>query len=162
MPDMVEDRKVFLGELKSEFATQAAGSVDLQALLERLVEELEASVGTIHGVEPSGNLVLLAGLGLGEEMIARVKTIPPGKGLAGLAAQRLAPVDLCNLQTDTSGQAKPAAKQTGAAASIAIPMLVDGKLRGVLGIALPVEHEFDEGEKQFLLDLAATVGTVMA
>jgi L-methionine (R)-S-oxide reductase len=162
MADMVEDRKQFLGELKTEFATQTPGSVDLQALLTRLVEELEASVGTIHGVEASGNLLLLAGLGLGEEMTARVKVIPPGKGLAGLAAQRLAPVDLCNLQTDTTGQAKPAAKQTGAAASIAIPMLVDGKLRGVLGIALPVEHDFDAGEKQFLLDLAATVGTIMA
>ena len=130
-------------------------------MLERLVEELEANVGTIHGVEASGNLILLASLGLGEEMTARVKVIPPGKGLAGLAAQRLAPVDICNLQTDATGQAKPAAKQTGALASIAVPMLVEGKLRGVLGIALSEEHEFDEGEKQFLLDLAATVGTVM-
>jgi L-methionine (R)-S-oxide reductase len=162
MADMVEDRKQFLGELKTEFSSQPPGSVDMQALLERLVEELEASVGTIHGVEASGNLILLAALGLGEEMTARVKHIPPGKGLAGLAALRLAPVDICNLQTDTTGQAKPAAKQTGALASIAIPMVVDGKLRGVLGIALSEEHEFDDSEKQFLLDLAATVGTVMA
>ncbi len=161
MPDMIEDRKQFLAELKTDLASQTAGSVDLQALLERLIDGLEASVGTIHGVEPSGNLTMLASRGLNEEMTSRVQRIPPGKGLAGLAAQRLEPVDLCNLQTDTSGQAKPAAKQTGAAASIAVPMLVDGKLRGVLGIALAEEHTFDEGEKQFLLDLAATVGTVV-
>ncbi|CAN5174814.1 hypothetical protein BH10PLA2_BH10PLA2_15940 [soil metagenome] len=162
MADMVEDRKQFLSELQGEFSNQARGGVDMPVLLERLLEELEATVGTIHGVEASGDLVLLAAIGLGDEITARVQRIPPGKGLAGLAAQRLVPVDVCNLQTDTSGQAKPAAKQTGALASIAVPMLVDGQLRGVLGIALTEEHQFDESEKQFLLDLAATVGTVMA
>jgi L-methionine (R)-S-oxide reductase len=162
MPDMIEDRKQFLGELKHDLAEQSPGTVPMQPLLERILDGLEASVGTIHGVLPSGDLTLLASRGLNKEMMSRVLLIPPGKGLAGLAAQRLAPVDICNLQTDTTGQAKPAAKQTGAAASIAIPMLVNGKLHGVLGIALAEEHTFDESEKQFLLDLAAAVGTVVA
>lgn len=162
MPDVTEDRKAFLSELKRDLASQAPGAVPMQPLLDRLLEGLEAPVGTIHGVEAGGDLILLAARGLDPELTSRVQRIPPGKGLAGLAAQRLAPVDVCNLQTDTSGQAKPAARQTGALASIAIPMLVDGKLRGVLGIALTEEHEFDEGEKQFLLELAATTGTVVA
>jgi signal transduction protein with GAF and PtsI domain len=162
MPDVTEDRKAFLSEIRRDLAEQTPGAVALQPLLERLLAGLEASVGTIHGVEPSGDLILLASRGLDPELTNRVQRIPPGKGLAGLAALRLAPVDVCNLQTDTSGQAKPAAKQTGAAASIAIPMLVDGKLRGVLGIALTEEHDFDEDEKQFLLDLAAVTGTVVA
>ena len=162
MPDMKADRAIFLDELKRDLALQARGSVDLQALLERMLEGLEAPVGTIHGVEPSGDLVLLAARGLDPELTRKVQRIPPGKGLAGLAAQKRAPIDVCNLQTDTSGQAKPAARQTGALASIAVPMLVEGELRGVLGIALIEEHEFDEGEKQFLLDLAATTGTVVA
>ena len=42
---------------------------------------------------------------------------------------------ICNLQTDTSGQAKPGARATGMEGSVAVPMLVDGDLRGVLGIA---------------------------
>jgi L-methionine (R)-S-oxide reductase len=162
MPDVNANRTLFLSDLKRDLAPQARGTVDLQTLLERVLEGLEASVGTIHGVEPSGDLILLASRGLDGELTGRVQRIPPGKGLAGLAAQRLAPVDLCNLQTDTSGQAKPAARQTGAAASIAIPMLVNGELRGVLGIALSEAHEFDEGEKQFLLELAAATGTVVA
>src|SRR5580692_2675045 len=152
MADMVEDRTLFLEELKRELAPQARGTVDLQALLERMLEALEAPVGTIHGVEPSGDLIMLASRGLDPELTSKVQRIPPGKGLAGLAAQKRAPVDVCNLQTDTSGQAKPAARQTGALASIAVPMLVDGELRGVLGIALVEEHEFDEGEKKFLLE----------
>jgi GAF domain-containing protein len=161
MSDMAEDRKAFLIELRRDLAQQMPGALAMQDLLERVLEGLEAPIGTIHGVEPSGHLVLLASRGLDDELKKRVEHIPPGKGLAGLAAQRLAPVDICNLQTDTSGQAKPAAKQTGAAASIAIPMLVGGTLRGVLGIALSEPHEFNEGEKQFLLDLAAVTGTVV-
>ncbi len=162
MSDMIADRASFLDELKRDLAPHARGKVDLQALLERLLENLEADVGTIHGIEPGGDLVLLAARGLDPELTGRVQRIPPGKGLAGLAAQKRAPVEVCNLQTDTSGQAKPAARQTGAGGSIAVPMLVDGELRGVLGIALIEAHEFDEGEKQFLLELAAATGTVVA
>jgi L-methionine (R)-S-oxide reductase len=162
MSDVIANRTQFLGELKRDLTPQARGTVDLQALLERMLDSLDAHVGTIHGVESSGDLVLLASRGLDPELAGRVQRIPPGKGLAGLAAQKRAPVDVCNLQTDTSGQAKPAARQSGAAASIAVPMLVDGELRGVLGIALAEAHEFDEGEKQFLLELAAATGTVVA
>ena len=78
MPDMIEDRKQFLDELKRDLASQTAGSVDLQALLERLVEGLEASVGTLHGVEPSGNLSMLASRGLNEEMTSRVQPFQAG------------------------------------------------------------------------------------
>ena len=160
---METDRAEFLAELRGEFADKARGGVDLDALLERILENLDADVGTIHGVEKAtGELVMLAARGLPDELAGKVQRIPVGKGLAGLAALRLAPVDVCNLQTDQSGQAKPAARSAGVAGSIAVPMLVGGELRGVLGIALSEPHEFDEGEKQFLLELAAVIGTIVA
>ena len=87
-----------------------------------------------------------------------VATVPVGKGIAGLAAQNREPVSLCNLQTDTSGQARPAAKATGMEGSVAVPMLVGGDLRGVLGVAKASAHDWSDGEKALLLAIAARLG----
>jgi hypothetical protein len=40
---------------------------------------------------------------------------------------------MCNLQIDDSGVARPAAKETKVEGSIAVPMLLEGKLYGTLG-----------------------------
>ena len=78
-----------------------------------------------------------------------------GKGIAGAAAQRLEPVELCNLQTDTSGVAKPGAKQTNVQGSLAVPALHQGQLYGTLGVGMQTPHDFSESEKQRLLRFAA-------
>ena len=88
----------------------------------------------------------------------QVQRIPIGKGMAGLAAQRRECVSICNLQTDGSGAAKPAARLTGMEGAIAVPMLVNGELRGVLGVAKPTAYEFSESEKSLLLHIAMLIG----
>jgi signal transduction protein with GAF and PtsI domain len=109
----------------------------------------------------SGMLKLRAHRGLPEALLARVQLIPIGKGMAGLAAERREPVQVCNLQTDTSGAAKPAAKETGMEGSLAVPMLLDERVRGVLGVAKPVACEFSEAEIVALLQIASVVGTFL-
>jgi len=88
----------------------------------------------------------------------RVRRIPIGKGMAGLAAERREPVQMCNLQTDTSGDAKPGAKLTQMKGSIAVPMIVNDELVGVLGVAKPEEYEFTENEIAELTSIAADIG----
>ena len=78
--------------------------------------------------------------------------------MAGLAAERRATVQVCNLQTDTSGVAKPAAKETKMEGSLAVPILDSEDLRGVLGVAKPEAYEFDEGETAALQQAAAAIG----
>lgn len=115
--------------------------------------------GTIHRFdEPSRLLHLVAQRGIPDAILDRVRTIPVGKGMAGIAAERREPVQVCNLQTDDSGVAKPAAKLTGVEGSIAVPMLVDGQLRGVLGVAKPHAYDFTAAEQALLLQVAATIG----
>jgi signal transduction protein with GAF and PtsI domain len=87
-----------------------------------------------------------------------IDTVPIGKGIAGLAAERCAPVSLCNLQTDTSGQARPDAKTTGMEGTLAVPMLVDGELCGVLGIAKAEAHDWSDAEKAELMEIASRLG----
>jgi putative methionine-R-sulfoxide reductase with GAF domain len=103
-------------------------------------------------------LRLLAQRGIPDTIRDRVEVIPIGKGMAGLAAERRQPVQVCNLQTDTSGVAKPGARETRMEGAIAVPMLAAGTVCGVLGVAKPVVHEFSAAETALLQAVADDVG----
>lgn len=76
-----------------------------------------------------------------------VRTIPKGKGMAGLAWERDQPVHTCNLKDDTSGDVRPGAKAVDANAAVAIPIHdARGAFRGVVGIAYMGERAISEGE----------------
>ena len=93
--------------------------------------------------------------GLPPFILEKVQVIPIGKGMAGIAAERKEPVQVCNLQTDDSGVARPSAKMTQMEGSIATPMLVDGNVLGVLGIAKPTAYDFSSDESELLLAIGA-------
>ena len=78
--------------------------------------------------------------------------------MAGIAAERREPVEICNLQTDESGVARPAARETKVEGSIAVPMILDGVLYGTFGIAKPVPYDFTKEE---ISELSA-IGTEMS
>ncbi len=118
--------------------------------------------GTVHRFDSAARLLrLVACRGIPEAIRGRIEQIPIGKGMAGLAAERLEPVQVCNLQTDDSGVAKPAARLTGMEGSIAVPMLVDGRLCGVLGVAKPTAYEFSADERHVLLAVASELAGMM-
>lgn len=130
-----------------------------QSALDLILAEFKCPVGTIHRLnEPDGLLHLLVRRGIPDAILDRVNRIPVGKGMAGLAAERRECVEVCNLQTDTSGDAKPGAKMTGMEGSIAVPMLIGGRVVGVLGVAKPTAYTFTEVERHELLAVAAALG----
>lgn len=132
---------------------------DAQAVLDESIRAFGCQAGTVHWLDAQdGMLKLAAHRNLPPPIVQIVATVPVGKGIAGLAAQNREPVSLCNLQTDTSGQARPAAKTTGMEGSIAVPMLVAGELHGVLGVAMAAAHEWTDAEKSLLLAIAAKLG----
>ncbi len=131
----------------------------LETVLDRILERFDCAVGTVHELNRSDGLLhLRAHRGLPEVLLDRVSKIPIGKGMAGLAAQRREPVQVCNLQTDDSGAARPGAKQTQMEGSIALPMLCGDVLYGSLGVAKPVPYEFTPEETETLLALASRIG----
>ena len=133
---------------------------NLLQVLELVLAHFNCTTGTIHGLDPkSGLLILLAQRGIPEVIMDKVARIPIGKGMAGIAAERKQPVQVCNLQTDASGIAKPAAKETRMEGSVAVPMLMEKTiLRGVLGVAKPVAYEFTAAEQQLLLQIGELTG----
>ena len=138
---------------------QALQARDAQAVLDESIRAFGCQAGTVHWLDAqSGMLKLAAHRNIPPPIVQIVATVPVGKGIAGLAAQNREPVSLCNLQTDTSGKARPAAKTTGMEGSIAVPMLVAGELCGVLGVAKAAAHDWSDAEKSLLLAIAAKLG----
>lgn len=127
--------------------------------LREIIRHFQAQAGTIHWLDlQTGLLTLAAHQNIPPQIAEIVGTVPIGKGIAGLAAQKREPIALCNLQTDTSGQARPAAKSTGMEGSLAVPMLVEGELRGVLGVAKAEAHDWTPEEKSLLMLYASQLG----
>ena len=130
-----------------------ASRTDATRALELILDSLGCETGTIHRLGDDGMLHLEAWAGqIPEQLLPVIRTIPVGKGIAGLAVERCEPVDLCNLQTDQSGDARPGAKQTGARGSLCVPMMRDGEAVGALGVATASERRFTESETQTLLE----------
>jgi signal transduction protein with GAF and PtsI domain len=131
----------------------------LEDALQRTLAFFDCQAGTWH-VLRDGALQLAAACHIPPPVLALVQTVPIGKGIAGLAAERLEPISLCNLQTDTSGQARPAAKGTGMEGSLAVPALdASGQLFGVLGIAKAQAHDWNDSEKAAVTAAAALLAS---
>ncbi len=125
-------------------------------VLAQVTQHFDCPVGTVHMLDSSdGMLHLRAQLGLPPFVLDKVQVIPVGKGMAGIAAERKEPVQVCNLQTDKSGVARPGAKMTQMEGSLAAPMLVDGEVRGVIGVAKPSAYDFSSDETELLLAVGA-------
>ena len=129
------------------------------AILGRLLQHFDCVVGTVHLLDAGdGLLKLRAHQGLPPPVVDKVAVIPIGKGMAGIAAERREPVQVCNLQTDASGVVREGAKMTRMEGSLAVPMLDGKRLCGVLGVAKPVEYEFTAAQTEALM----AVGQVLA
>lgn len=135
-----------------------APNPDWQSVLDAAIADFSGSTGTLHRLDPSDNLLkLVVQRGVPEQIMPMITSIPIGKGIAGAAAERLEPVELCNLQADLGGVAKAGARATNVKGSLAVPCLHDGRLRGTLGIGLLTPHDFTESEKARLLDMGRLV-----
>jgi L-methionine (R)-S-oxide reductase len=149
-------------ELQGRLSQLEAGDTGLQTALEFVLEQLGCMAGTIHSFEAKSSMLCLrARRNIPDALLPRIQQIPIGKGMAGLAAERGEPVQVCNLQTDTSGVAKPGAKETGMEGSIALPIRFEGRMLGVLGVAKPTIYEFKKEEIALLMDLAEVIGEFM-
>ena len=130
----------------------------LDTVLACVCNRFGCSLGTLHLFDADGLMHLRAERNLPAVVRDKVRSIPIGKGMAGLAAERRQPVQVCNLQTDTSGVARPDARLTRMEGSIACPLLDGERLAGVIGIAKPVAYDFTKAETALLL----AIGTQLA
>jgi hypothetical protein len=125
---------------------RAMTDAELEQWLRGFITRNGGVAGTIH-LRDSGDLALKAAVNIPPKVAEIVRTIPKGKGMAGLAWERNEPVHTCNLKDDTSGDVRPGAKAVDANAAVAIPIhATDGGIRGVVGIAYMGERDITENE----------------
>jgi len=95
--------------------------------------------------------------GLPPQLLETVKTIPVGKGIAEQVVAQNRPVTICNLQTDTSGAAKPGAKQTGVGGALCVPIRRSDEIVGTLGIGTVRQYEFTPDETRELEEIGRAI-----
>ena len=135
-----------------------AASIDWSQLLSDTIAAFGCTTGTIHTLDEETQLLMLrAQQGIPDFLLPKMSQIPIGKGMAGIAAERREAVEMCNLQTDESGIARPSAKETKVEGSLAAPMLLNGELYGVIGIAKPVPYDFSENEISELMKIGEAI-----
>jgi len=135
----------------------------LEQVLRDTLAKFDSETGTIHRLhEPTQLLRLVAQVGLPPQLLDIVTIIPVGKGIAGETAQKNRPVTICNLQTDTSGVAKPGAKQTGVGGALCVPIRSGDKIVGTFGIGTKREYEYSAAEINALQDIANSLAAQLA
>lgn len=126
----------------------------LEKTLRETLAQFNSETGTIHKLhEPTQLLRLAAQVGLPPQLQDVVAVIPPGKGIAGQVVVQNKPVTICNLQTDSSGVAKPGAKQTGVGGALCVPIRSGDKIVGTLGIGTAREYEYTDEETRQLEEI---------
>ena len=123
-----------------------------RALLERVRELLTVDTAAILLLEPDGTrLVARAARGL-EEEVERGVRIPVGGGFAGRIAAEGRPVFLPHV--DHSTVLNPILLEKGIRSMLGVPLLVEGRVIGVLHVGTLTPREFT-AEDTALLELAA-------
>ena len=150
-------------ELHEQVEALLAGGQPREIVLEQslrlVLAGFHSETGTIHRLDGENQLLYLAAqVGLPPQILEVVKTIPVGKGIAGQVVLQNKPVTICNLQTDTSGVAKPGAKQTGVGGALCVPVRNGEKIIGTLGIGTIRQHEFTPDETRELEAVARLLG----
>lgn len=128
---------------------------DMDHALQHAIEKLCADSGTIH-LRDADELILhlVASHNVPDSLIAAIREIPWGKGIAGLAAQNSEPVDYDNLQSSTSPEVHAEAKATGTEGAIVVPMMHGNEVMGTIGIGCRTERSFTASEIRWLMDFA--------
>lgn len=136
----------------------AAADSDNDALAV-IIAALGADSGTIHYIGHDGLLHLAAAsAGMPDAVLSIIRTIPVGKGMAGLAVERRRPVTACNIQSDSSGDVRPGARATDMAGAIVVPIFSGDEVVGALGVANRTERAFSESERAKLTELGRSLG----
>ena len=131
---------------------------DWQSVLDVVIANFGCTTGTLHQLDPQTKLLtLVAQRGIPPHLMSVIEKIPIGKGIAGAAAERLEPVELCNLQADLGGVAKAGARATNVQGSLAVPCLLGDELRGTLGVGMMTPHDFTDEEKARMMEIGRAV-----
>jgi signal transduction protein with GAF and PtsI domain len=146
-----------IAQILSTAATTDAG---IEAALDAILAATETTCGTVHLVQADGaTLRLVAARQIPPPVLEKIRIIPIGKGMAGVAFESKQPVTTCNLQQDDAGGViRQGARATGVQGALALPLLRGADAVGVLGVATREPRDFSRAE----IDRLLAIGRALA
>lgn len=128
----------------------------LQLVAREMVRALHAVSGSLVLINPTNNfLEILAAEGLSEEMV-RLR-LRPGQGLTGWVARTGRPARVGDVNSDP----RYVSVRTGIRSELAVPLEVNGEVRGVLNVDSDRPDAFNEADQQWLEQLAVQAARVV-
>nr|WP_247663164.1 phosphoenolpyruvate--protein phosphotransferase [Shewanella sp. MMG014] len=154
--------KIVLNTLRD--ITQAvAGASSLESALTQLVSQTKLAMQTqccsVYILEQQ-HLVLSATDGLAVAAINFVK-MPLSEGLVGLAAEKEEAVNLADAKTHPRFKFFPEVEEEEYRAFLAVPIIFQKQVVGVIVVQQPQPRQFSENEEAFLMTLAAQLAVVI-
>jgi L-methionine (R)-S-oxide reductase len=135
-----------------------SGTASQQSWLEHFIRRHGGVAGSLHLRSGPDELTLAAAVNIPEKVQQVVRTVPRGKGMAGLALERNAAISSCNIQTDKTGDVRPGARAVDAQAGVALPVhSPNGEVRAVVGIAFSNERDISDDELATLAEAASSL-----
>jgi PAS domain S-box-containing protein len=124
----------------------------LSELLQRIWTALDVDSVAILILDETGEaLVTRAALGLEEEVTQGIR-VPLGRGFAGRIAAERRPIVLTNIRE--ADIASPVLRAAGMHALLGVPLLIEGRVMGVLHAGTRRQREFSDAEIQLLQRVA--------
>lgn len=125
----------FCDEIKALLAGTRDSRAALSEALGVILAHFNSETGTIHLLDRDRRVLLLAAQSeVPSSLLDIVRVIPVGKGIACETVLRGAPVNICNLEHDATGVARPSAKKTGVRGSLCVPLRDENHIVGTIGI----------------------------
>ena len=122
----------------------------LAELLERVTDILEADTAAVLLVEDDGRtLAARAAKGL-EEEVEQGFRLPVGRGFAGRVAASRQPVVIPDLDNSPVTVVNPLMREKRVRSLVGVPLIVEGKVIGVLHAGSLTQREFNPGDVQLL------------
>jgi tetratricopeptide (TPR) repeat protein len=149
----------FLQEVELLLKSGGERNALAQEIINATLLHFDSETGTIHWLDKEKQVLRLAAqTGLPNVVLDAIRIVPVGKGIAGQTVERNEPVSLCNLQTDTSGVARPGAKATGIGGMICVPVRFEGATIGAFGIGTVRPHQYTPAETSELEAVGRLIG----
>lgn len=142
---------------------QSAGNFQngLTAVIESLVQDLQADAGAIYLTDEShGVYILMAGVGYPKERIGKTK-VKLGQGLVGFVGEREEPINLKNVELHPHYKSHPKLNDKKYRSFLGVPMMQQGELLGILVIQQIHEREFTEEEEASLVTICTQLAGVI-
>ena len=148
-------------ELVASAPTTDAG---LERALDAILAATATTCGTLHLLEPDGRTMrLVVARAIPPPVLEKIRVIPVGKGMAGVAVESKQPVTTCNLQQDDAGGViRQGARATGVQGALALPLLDGDRAVGALGVATVEPRDFSRAEIDHLLAIGRALAGALA